>query len=271
MEIDIQSDILTHCKSWFSIYVESFKYGNQDLRKNIILKEEHTYRVVQEIKSLAESLGLQEGEKRFAELTALLHDIGRFEQYARYQTFNDSKSENHADLGITILKRYGILNHLKETTQDFIYRVIQYHNRANLPEHESETCLFFSKLLRDADKLDIWKVVIDHYYREDGQHDPVLELGLPHTSGISEKIYQDLMNHRIAKMENMQNLNDFKLLQMGWVFDINFKPAFQLIKSRHYIEKIRHVLPNSKKVDDINKTIQIFMDHKLIELSKDTD
>jgi len=265
MKIDIQSALLTKCKSWFSIYVKSFKYGDEDLRKNIILKEEHTYRVVEEIKALAESLGLDEGEKRFAEMTALLHDIGRFEQYARYQTFNDNESENHAELGIRILRRSGILHHLKETTKDLVYRVIQYHNRAYLPENESETCLFFSKLLRDADKLDIWKVVIDHYYREDEQHDPVLELALPNTPGISDKVYQDLMNHRIVNMKNMQNLNDFKLLQMGWVFDINFKPSFQLIQSRHYLEKIRHVLPNSEKIECITKTIQQFMENKCIQ------
>ena len=42
---------------------------------------------------------------RIAEAVALLHDVGRFEQYKRYGTFNDRKSVNHAALGVEIMKK----------------------------------------------------------------------------------------------------------------------------------------------------------------------
>jgi hypothetical protein len=103
-----------------------------------------------------------------------LHDTGRFEQYARYKTFVDSQSVDHAVLGVGILEKNEILCSLDEPTQDFILRTIRYHNRAILPREETETCLFFTKLLRDADKLDILKVVTDYYSQQNGNRNGAL-------------------------------------------------------------------------------------------------
>ena len=238
-------------KDWFTSYVRTFKDNNIELRHNIDLKEDHTRRVCKEILHLGEQLGLNDDALRLAEIIALLHDIGRFEQYARYETFMDGKSENHAELGIKILKKYGVLDQLDDTTRDMILRSIQYHNRASLPQDETETCLFFTKLLRDADKLDIWKVVTDYYHRKDGKRNAALEFDLPDTPGFSEAVYRDLMNKTIVDMKHIQNLNDVKLLQIGWIFDINFKPTVSHIKDRRYLELIRDVLPESEKIKEI--------------------
>ena len=44
-----------------------------------------------------------------AETAALLHDIGRFEQFHRYKTFSDARSEDHAALGVDAIKEEGLL------------------------------------------------------------------------------------------------------------------------------------------------------------------
>ena len=143
--------------------------------------------------------------------------------------------------------------------QNLILRTISYHNRAALPEDETDTCLFFSRLLRDADKLDIWRVVTDYYNRNNRKRNGAIELGLPDTAGFSDEVYQDLINKRIVDIKHLQNLNDFKLLQMGWVFDINFEPTFRCIKSRRYVEMIGYVLPRSYKIQKIIDVIQLYL------------
>ncbi len=157
MQIAIDSEKLTELKDWFTKYVHTFRCSDPDKQQNIDLKEGHTIRVCKEILTIGKQLGLNDDELRLAEIIALLHDVGRFEQYARYHTFTDGKSENHAELGVAIIKRSGMLNQFDGAVNNLIIRSIQYHNRASLPDHESEVCLLFSKLLRDADKLDIWK------------------------------------------------------------------------------------------------------------------
>ena len=176
--VNINKKNVDYLKIWFSNYVQTFKTGNENQQRNIALKEEHTLRVCKEILNLGKQLGLNENELYLSETIALLHDTGRFEQYARYKTFVDSQSVDHAVLGVEILEKNHILYSLDEPVQDFILRTILYHNRAALPQEETKTCLFFAKLLRDADKLDIWRVFIEYYHMRDKQPNPVVEFGL---------------------------------------------------------------------------------------------
>lgn len=267
--IGISAAVADIIRKWFSGYVAGFKELDEELRQNIVLKEEHTKRVCREILRIGTQLNLNDGELRLAEIIALLHDVGRFEQYARYHTFRDQKSENHATLGISILKRFGVLEPVNEATRTLILRVIGFHNRATLPHGESETCLFFTKLLRDADKLDIWKVVTDYYHRKDERRNGALELDLPDTPEISEQVYRDLVNQRIVDVKHIRNLNDFKLLQMGWAFDVNFSPTLRSVKSRRYLEKIRDVLPNTDKMRTVYNVVRVYLDHRLNEIHEE--
>ncbi len=261
--IGTNNEVVKNLKDWFSNYVQTFKQGDKELQQNIVLKEEHTKRVCKEIINIGEQLGLEDDELRFSEIIALFHDIGRFEQYARYQTFVDRQSENHAELGVKILETNGILNQFGESTKSLILRTIQYHNRATLPQEETETCLFYTKLLRDADKLDIWRVVTDYYHEKNGKRNGALEFGLPDTPGFSDAVYQELVKREIVNVNHIKNLNDFKLLQIGWIFDINFEPTFHAVLSRRYLEMIRDVLPQSEKTDDIFSTVRSYLEETL--------
>lgn len=262
--IKIDKKILKNLKYWFSNYVQTFKHGDEVFQENIALKEKHTMRVCKEILHIGEQLGLNDDELRLSEVIALFHDIGRFEQYARYKTYADHESENHAELSVKILKENKVLNRFDKSIQTLILRTILYHNRFALPEGETNTCLFFSKLLRDADKLDIWRVVTDYYNQNNGKRNDIIELGLPDTAGFSDEVYQDMLNKRIVDVKYLKNLNDFKLLQMGWIFDINFVPTFQCIKTRHYLEMIFQVLPKSEKIEKIFGVAQAYLDKKTI-------
>ena len=259
--ISTNNQIVEDMKEWFSSYVQTFKHGDKELKQNIVLKEDHTKRVCKEIVNIGKQLGINDNELRLSEVIALFHDVGRFEQYARYKTFVDRQSEDHAELGIKILKRNDVLSEFNDSTKSLIFRTIRYHNRAALPQNETEPCLFFTKLLRDADKLDIWRVVIDYYHRKDGRRNSAIELGLPDTPGISEKVYQDLIHKRIVDVNHVKNLNDFKLLQIGWIFDINFEPTLDAIQSRRYMELIRDVLPETDKIQEIFNVTQSYFEH----------
>ena len=195
IQISISEKSLADLKHWFTNYVHTFQYSESEKQQNIDLKEDHTLRVCKEISYIGKRLGLNDNQLRLAEIIALLHDIGRFEQYARYSTFRDRRSENHAELGIKIIEKFDLLESLDNNTlKSIIVCAIKYHNRHSLPLKESEICLFYSKLIRDADKLDIWKVVIDNYYAQEENRNGTLELDLPDTPGISEEVYNDLIN-----------------------------------------------------------------------------
>jgi hypothetical protein len=263
--VGINTRFLENLNNWFSDYVGGFKGKNPAWLKNIILKEDHTKRVCEEIVDLGGKLGLNQRELNLVHVIALMHDIGRFEQYARYQTFADHQSIDHAACGVEVLQHTGVLGSLDESIRELILRIISYHNRLTLPTHEDEICLFITKLLRDADKLDIWQVVIDYYQQMHEQRDAVIELGLPNTQGNSPHVVQDLLEGRIIEITNLANLNDLKLLQISWIYDINFKPTFQTIKKRHYLETLFDQLPETKELQQSFATVLSYLEKCLRE------
>ncbi len=262
---DVSEEVVADLKDWFAGYVQSFKTGDDDLRQNIALKEEHTGLVCREILDIGEKLGLRDEDLRLAEVIALFHDLGRFEQYATFRTFVDRQSVNHAEHGVKILRESEILNNLDESVRKLILCAILYHNRVTLPQKETKECLFFTRLLRDADKLDIWRVVTDYYRQKNGngKRNGAIELGLPDTPGISDDVYRNLMEGEIVDFTHLKNLNDFKLLQVGWIYDINFAPTFRSIQKRGYLKMIRGVLPASEETEKIFSLVQSYLDEQV--------
>lgn len=264
MNIFLDKRHVSNLVKWFNNYVGTFKNDDPEYQNNIDIKKKHTERVIREIINTGKGLNLNEHELRLAVIIALFHDIGRFEQYSHYNTFSDNRSEDHAELGIRILNERNVLKNLDADIKKLILCAIRNHNKPCLPPGETKICLFYSRLIRDADKLDILKVVTDYYHVRNGKRNVALELELPDTQGFSEKIYNALLNRSIADIKNVRNLNDIKLLQAAWVFDINFKPTFTFIKSRKYIELLRTALPESEKIDHLFGIIKSHIDMSII-------
>jgi len=195
---------------------------------------------------------------------ALFHDVGRFRQMAQYGTFVDRKSTDHAQLGVTILKQNRVLSDLPARERALILNSIRLHNRPVLPPQEDQELLQFAKLLRDADKLDIWRVVIHYYHnKQNGQKNSALELDLPDQPEISAAVTKDVQQRRVVLASHLKTLNDFKVMQMGWVFDLNFRRSMQLVTERGYIAKLYHSLPPGKDRDQVYQAVTRFLQQQL--------
>jgi len=242
---------LVQLRTWHYEYIEKFKENYPDIVPVIELKEKHTYRVCENITEISEYLGMDEKKAEIAEIIALFHDIGRYEQYAVYGTFVDRLSADHGKLGIDIIKRYELLYKFNDNTKDIIYNSIFFHNKKSIPVDKSKDEVFFMKLIRDADKLDVLNVTTDYYENKNKDYKCAIELDLPDTPDINPKVYKNIINNQIVDFKNVNNLNDFKILQISWIFDINFKPTFKKIKEENYINRLQKTLPKNKKTENI--------------------
>lgn len=149
-------------KKTFADYTAN--YNAQD--EKIKLKINHTYRVAGLCDRIADSIGLVGEDRDIAWLLGMLHDVGRFEQIRRYHTFNDANSIDHAKLGADLLFNDGLMEEyvpglLEQPERDLVELAIRQHNTYRLPETLTEREATFCKLIRDADKIDIFKVNID--------------------------------------------------------------------------------------------------------------
>jgi len=241
---------------WFDDYVAGFYGDDEIINANLKLKEQHSHRTCQEMLHLAGELGLDDNQKRLSETIALFHDIGRFEQFVKYRTYSDARSVDHCRLGLEILQRTEVLDGIDQQEKQLIEKAIEYHGRKELPDDLNGQCLLFSKLIRDADKIDALNVVVGYYkqYRDNPQGFK-LDLELPDKPGYSAEVVDGLLRGQRVDYRRLRTLNDLKLCLLGWIYDVNFTPTLKRIKQRRYLEKLLGFLPDTEDIERVKEKI----------------
>ena len=236
-------------------YIEKYDFSNPRIK----LKATHIYRVADVAKQIATELNLSKEQKDLAELTGLLHDIGRFEQLRIYDTFKDSESINHAELGVKVLKENNFIKEFcnDENYYDIIYTAILNHNKYKIEDGLDEETLLQSKIIRDADKIDILNLLVFETFETLYKKKEIID------EPITEKnLNAILKGNQIERKDQKTNMDDWAS-NIGYVYDINFKPSFRILKERDYINKI---IDRTKtlEMEKIRSYVNKYIDEKII-------
>ena len=157
---------LIKAKEEFKKFIGKYDFSND----KIMLKMKHTYRVEEYSKTIAESINLNEEDIKLAALIGLLHDIGRFEQVKTHDSFDDFLTIDHATLGVHILKQNDyIAKYAEKKYWNTIFNAVENHNKFYIQKDLNDYDLMHSKIIRDADKLDIFNVYIERLEKKIGR------------------------------------------------------------------------------------------------------
>lgn len=252
-------------KSWFETYCASFSTPVPEDQRNITVKQLHSHEVCLNAVRIAHDLRMDEHDALLAETLGLLHDVGRFTQYERYKTFDDAVSVNHAALGAKVLIDAQVLHDLPEQERDLIVHCVTLHNIFTLPPGLDDRTRLFAKLVRDADKLDIWRVFLEYYAQSESDKASAVALGLPDEKGYSSQVLAHLKKGSMISKSELTTLNDFKLLQLSWVFDLNFPGSFRIVQERGTIDKLASVLPRAQEISEAIGIVRAHMRMKLAD------
>ena len=229
----------------FKDYVYNFNLDN----KKIMLKYYHSIEVANISYELANKLNLSEEEKNLAKLIGYLHDIGRFNQVTITGSFKD-KNIDHADIGIKILFEEGLIrNFINDNKYDeIIKKAIKYHNKYKVPDSLSDKEKLFTNIIRDSDKIDIFRVKIENY------NNVILE-------APSSKIIKYINDGKPINIVDTKNKTDSLLCTMAFIFDFNYKESIKILKDKGYYKKFL----DSIEVNDSNKELFNEIKNKLLE------
>jgi len=260
----MEQEQLEKIRVWFDDYVAGFYSDDEFVNANIELKEKHSRRTCEETLGLAEELGLTDNQKRIADAIALLHDVGRFEQFVKYRTYNDPRSVNHCLLGMEVLRQRKVLEQVDSKERELIEKAIEYHGLKELPGDLDGECLLFSQLIRDADKIDVLYVVTEYYrqYR-DNPEEFMLKLDFPDEPGYSAEVVGGVLCGRRIGNSELRTLNDTKLCQLGWVYDVNFAATLKRIRQRRFLEQIIDFLPRTEDIEKVKAKIFEYVDRRI--------
>lgn len=241
-------DDLIYFKNWFADYTRSYYSTDTEDQKNILLKVEHTDNVCRNIVRIARGSSMDDDQTRLAETVALFHDVGRFSQYMKYKTFRDDISTNHGLLGSEILAEEKVLQRLPEDEQQMIIQAVKFHNAFAIPTVMESRVVLLLKLIRDADKADIFRVFIKYYESPVEERASATAFKVPDTTEYSAVMLSCIMNKHVASYANIRTENDFKLMKLSWVYDLHFNESVRLLVERDYLNGIINKLPQTEEI-----------------------
>ena len=223
MSINIQN-----AQQEFMKYTENYNLQNEHIKG----KQQHSLRVMEISKQIAEGLQLSQEEIRLATLIGLLHDIARFEQYTQYHTFKDMLSVDHGDLGAEILEK-DIRKYIEtDRYDDIIIKAVKNHNKYKIEEGLAEKEKIFAQIVRDADKIDIFFIAAEVLWRNEKEQ--------VEKSIINPQIKQEIdeeNNIKNSKYKKIEYVNAI-LRMLAFMFDVNFKSSFKMIKEEQYVDRM---------------------------------
>ncbi len=271
--------MLTELTELYDAYVDTFRESDGKLPVMMQLKRTHTAFVVKNAEAIADGEGFTPEEREVALAAALLHDTGRYEQLKRYNTFKDSESVDHAVFSHDIVVEKGWLEMVGKVEwgkverrggggegrggewRDAILKAILYHNRRDIPPEieqssnpNDRTILgAAAHAVRDADKLDIFRVLEDQVAHADWRKDSRAFWNLAVSAPPNPVVVGCIEKGLPVDYQDIQSLADFVLIQVGWMISgLHFATSRRLCRERNHLafrREFLHQLTDSPAVD----------------------
>ena len=257
-------EILNEMHDWMTNYMKSFYTDDEEVQRGILIKEKHTGYVTSNSVELAKFLKLNQHDVELAEIIGLFHDVGRFRQYSIYKTFNDADSEDHADLGMKVISELDFFKKISAEDFEIAKFAIQQHNKKEIALIDDERKILFAKIIRDADKLDIYRVLEPFLAQENADKMPNFIKGKTRPD-ISPDFVENFVTGEQADYRKIRTNGDRKIVRLMWIYDINFSWTMQKIVERGFIEKIVSNLPMDERVAEGVRRLKLHVKEKLSE------
>ena len=226
-------------------YVDGYRNADGKLPAMMLLKRMHTGFVVKNAELIADGEHFDDATRNAAFAAALLHDTGRYEQLRLYDTFRDSDSVDHAVFSHDIVKEKGWLEEsfADPQTRDAVLKAILYHNRREIPEGLDALTEACSHTVRDADKLDIFRVLEDQVEHTDWRGDSRAFWNLAISDPPNPAVVECIERRMPVDYQHIKSLSDFVLIQIGWmVSGLHYATTRRLCRERGHLEFRRRFL-----------------------------
>lgn len=229
----------------FYTYTSHYDPDNSMIRHKIA----HTLRVSDNCERISQSLCLETELVDLAWFIGLLHDIGRFEQVRRYQTFIDSVSVDHAEFGADLLFKENLIREfpIKDLTAELLgilETAIRLHNKLDLPEELDERTRLLCNIIRDADKADIFRVIAELPFEERIGSSRNL---FTEADEASDEVMECVREHRCVPRDIRKTRFEGHISHCCMAFEVVFEESRQIIREQGFLDHLLREYDDSGK------------------------
>ncbi len=222
----------------YRAYVDAYRGADGRLPLMMELKLVHTFKVAENSREIARGEGFSPHETELALAAAILHDAGRYEQLKKYGTFRDSDSVDHAAFSRKVAEEQGWTAAWAPEDRRTVLEAVLHHNKRDVPPDLSPAEAKIAHSVRDADKLDIFRVTEERAADGDWRNGASTAFwGLAPAERPSPEIVAAILESRPADYRHVRSLPDFVILQAGWMSSgLHFATSRRLCARRGHLE-----------------------------------
>ena len=127
------------------------------------------------------------------------------------------------------------------------------HNIAKIEKGLTEKQNLHAKIIRDADKTDIFYVLTI------GDKKAIWEKEDLSNDKITDEIYREFIEEKYIDYKKRETSADFLVSHFAYVYDFNFNQSLKIIKENNYIDKLykRHIFNDEETMKRYNKIYEI--------------
>ena len=151
-----------------------------------------------------------------------------------------------------VLYEDGLISKFIDTSEydDIIKKAVYNHNKAKIEESITGDALLFCKIIRDADKLDIYRVI-----NEDKMEDIFWYKEFKNLK-MSDGLMDKFINDRFIKYKDVKNNADLIYVFYGYVYDFNFLSCYKIIRKEKYLDNFYIRIKDTFESKEITKNTE---------------
>lgn len=127
--------------------------------------------------------------------------------------------------------------------------------------------LLHCKIIRDADKIDNFRVKKEEKIEAifPGKVKSIADM---ENSKISDKVYETIRNNKCVDIHDRVTILDYWLCVLAFIFDLNFKESYEIIKEANYIniliDRIKYKDEETKqRMEDIRNIMNKYVNKQI--------
>jgi HD domain. len=229
--------------------MNSFATDDEHVQRLIDIKKEHSQYVAGYMRNLAQALKLGANDLNLAEAIGLCHDVGRFKQAVIYRSFKDSATVDHGRLGAAELQQAAVEPLVGAADWGLFLHAVKWHNAMSVARHPDPRTDMFTRMIRDTDKLDIYRVLPPADYSD----------------GCSPGLLAQALAGQLLRYADVKTADDKKLIMLTWVYDVKYAWTLREMLAAGYLDRLMAALPHNREVELFCRRLREYSARKLSE------
>jgi len=169
-------------------------------------------------------------------------------------------------MGVLTLRKLDLPDGFTDGEWRIIKAAVGLHNAKEVNPGLKAPLAAMVNVTRDADKVDIFSVILDHLSRPHSSGQVVIHQLEVHPTRYTPAVFEMVMSGGPCDYGLLRYDKDFLLLLTGWLFSLNYGTSARLLRERGLVDRTFGLLPETDEIKVLEE--KVFHHMKTLEAGR---